>query len=58
MPILIKGAAQVMQTEQSQAHARMVQGWFGESRTVKRRPQPRPPFNFIIPDQRSRSRTM
>ncbi|KJC45706.1 hypothetical protein UP06_17170 [Bradyrhizobium sp. LTSP857] len=32
MPILIKGAAQAMQTERSQAGARTAQGWFAQQK--------------------------
>jgi len=43
MPTLIRGAAWAMQTERWQTRARVVQGWFSEFRTAKRRPRMRPP---------------
>ena len=32
MPVLIKGAAQVMQTERSQVDVRTAQGWFAQQK--------------------------
>jgi hypothetical protein len=37
MPILIKGTAQVMQTERSQADVRTAQGWFAQQKGGRKR---------------------
>ena len=37
MPVLIKGAAQVMQTARSQADARTAQGWFAQQKGGRKR---------------------